>query len=148
MPDFFGSGAADINMYPPDTAEKWEYIKSFFNGPANPAATIAKIHAVMAVLTSPDGDAKAIEKWGIMGHCWGGKVATLMSTEGTLFKAAAQCHPSLIEPGEAKEVVVPMAVLASGDEDKETTAAFAANLKHGCVFETFGDQAHGWMASK
>jgi hypothetical protein len=23
MPDFFGDGAADINMYPPDTAEKW-----------------------------------------------------------------------------------------------------------------------------
>lgn len=66
-----------------------------------------------------DGDAKDVEAWGIMGHCWGGRVATLMSTEGTVFKAAAQCHPSLIEPSEAKNVVVPMAVLASGDEDKE-----------------------------
>jgi dienelactone hydrolase len=76
----------------------------------------------MAVLK--DGDAKDVEAWGIMGHCWGGKVATLISTEGTVFKAAAQCHPSLIEPSEAKNVVVPMAVLASGDEDKEVCFPF------------------------
>ena len=89
-----------------------------------------------------------------------------------MFKAAAQTHPSLMDPEEAKAVTIPMAILASKDEDpavrlssserfcgRENVAnqdiassqvieAFAGNLQHEHLVEAFSDQVHGWMASK
>ena len=47
------------------------------------------------------------------------QVAALVSTEGSLFRAAAQCHPSLIDLEDAKNVSIPMAILASKDEDEK-----------------------------
>jgi len=97
-----------------------------------------------------------------------------------------------MDPEEAKNVTIPMAILASMDEDtavrfgvifvsrpfalamsswvwrksrgkggrdggqpwltrnicSQMINAFAGNLKHGHLVETFSDQVHGWMASK
>lgn len=44
---------------------------------------------------------------------------TLASQEGTIFKAGAQTHPSLVDPEDAKLVTIPQIVLLSKDEDKE-----------------------------
>jgi dienelactone hydrolase len=71
-----------------------------------------------------------------------------VSKEGTAFKAAAQCHPSLLDPADADAVTVPMMVLPSGDEDVETVAEFGRRLKAAKHVETFPDRSHGWMASK
>jgi hypothetical protein len=47
------------------------------------------------------------------------EIVTLASQAGTRFKAGAQTHPSLVEPEDAKLVVIPQIVLPSMDEDPE-----------------------------
>lgn len=46
-------------------------------------------------------------------------MAALTTAAGTIFKAAAGCHPSLMDVEEAKHVTVPMCLLPSQDEDPE-----------------------------
>jgi dienelactone hydrolase len=70
MPDWFEE-PADISMYPPDTDEKMKYILGFFDGPASPGVIVPKISGLMDAMEAGDAGIKA---WGIMGHCWGGKV--------------------------------------------------------------------------
>lgn len=88
-------------------------------------------------------------KWAIVGHCWGGKIASLSAgKENMLFNVAVQCHPAMVDPADAAEVNVPMALLASGDEPAEEVAAYDANLKVPHKVETFSTQIHGWMAAR
>lgn len=60
-----------------------------------------------------------IESWAIVGFCWGGKIAALVSGEGSPFKASGQCHPSLLELGDAEKIRIPHVVLPSMDEVPE-----------------------------
>ncbi|KAF1988509.1 dienelactone hydrolase family protein [Aulographum hederae CBS 113979] len=145
MPDWFGDNPADITQYPPDTPEKVEYINNFFNDNASPDAIIPQIPGIVKAVGEKN---PSVEGWGIMGHCWGGKIAALVSAEGTAFKVAAQCHPSLLDPADADVVTVPMMVLPSGDEDVPTVKEFEKRLKEDKYVETFPDRVHGWMASK
>lgn len=45
------------------------------------------------------------------------EIVTLASQAGTIFKAGAQAHPSLVVPEDAKLVTIPQIVLPSMDED-------------------------------
>ena len=89
--------------------------------------------------------------WGILGYCWGGKVAGLaVQKEGNGgFKALGEVHPAMVDAEDAKKISVPTIMLASGDEDEKDVKAFEANLKaeHKHV-EIFGDQVHGWLAAR
>jgi dienelactone hydrolase len=94
-----------------------------------------------------------IQKWGVMGHCWGGKVAALLTGAGDAtwhgtFQAAAQCHPSLVNVDDASKINVPMMVLASKGEDKDAMNQYRDRLNNGGSVDIFNDQEHGWMASK
>ena len=81
--------------------------------------------------------------------CWGGKVISLASQEGTPFSAAAEVHPAMVDPEDAKKIAIPMCMLASGDEDKEAVKKFGEECKApGKKIETFEDQLHGWMAAR
>lgn len=144
MPDWF-KDPADITQYPPDTPEKLAYINSFFAKNASPNAIIPQIPGLMNAMKEKNPE---IESWGILGHCWGGKIAALVSVKGTAFKVAAQCHPSLFDPADAEVVTVPMIVLPSGDEDVETTREYERRLKTEKYVETFRERIHGWMSSK
>lgn len=90
------------------------------------------------------------EAWGVVGFCWGGKIATLLATDETpLFKAAVQCHPAMLDPQDAESVKIPMALLASGDEDEKEVKEFGDRLKVENKFvETWKGQIHGWMAAR
>ncbi len=66
----------------------------------------------------------------------------------TEFKAVAECHPAMLDAADGKHVSIPIAVLASRDEDADALAAFRANLGVKHHVETFGDQTHGWMAAR
>lgn len=60
---------------------------------------------------------RGIEEFGILGFCWGGKVAELaaIQMDGS-FKASAIIHPSSIVDEEAEEVKIPMYLMpAQGD---------------------------------
>jgi len=144
MPDWFEE-PADITMYPPDTPEKAEYIENFFSVNASSKKIIPQIPGLVEAIMKKN---PTVKTWGIVGFCWGGKIAALVSNPGTIFKASAQCHPSLLDPADADNVTVPMMVLPSGDEDVDTVNEFKRRLKGEKYFETFGDMVHGWMTSK
>ncbi|KAH7420041.1 hypothetical protein BKA64DRAFT_729656 [Cadophora sp. MPI-SDFR-AT-0126] len=133
MPVWFGDSPADLAMYPPKTPAQFTYIKNFMSGPANPDLTIPLILPMIETLQAAN---PSIESWAILGFCWGGKVATLVSQEGSVFRASAQAHPSLLDSSDAREVRIPHCVLPSQDEVPESYS------------ETFEDQVHGWMASR
>ena len=79
MPDFFEGKPADLSWYPPDTKEKGEKMGAFFQGPAAPPKTAEKLpHLVAAIKEySPK-----IEKFGVIGYCWGGKVCIPTQASG------------------------------------------------------------------
>lgn len=146
MPDFFEGEAADISWYPPDTQEKGEKLGNFFSTKAAPAKTLPRIPKCVQELKG--GDAKGIESWAVVGYCWGGKMVTLSSGDGTVFKAAAECHPAMVDPEDGKNVKIPFCVLPSMDEDKAAVEGLKGNLSVKNVVETFPDQVHGWMAAR
>jgi len=149
IPDFFEGEPADISWYPPQTEDAKQKLGNFFQTKAAPPATLSKIPGVVA-----DGDKLAsgnsgFSKWGILGYCWGGKVANLaVGKDNVTFKAAAQAHPAMLDPSDAKNVTVPMAVLASKDEDPEAVKGYKENLKVPNHVDTFPTQVHGWMAAR
>ncbi|CRK14971.1 hypothetical protein BN1708_017341, partial [Verticillium longisporum] len=82
-------------------------------------------------------------------YCWGGKVATLVTSgDENPFKAAASIHPAMVDPEDAKGVKVPFILLASKEEPDEAVGKFEEALQVAKHVETFKDQIHGWMAAR
>jgi len=147
MPDFFEGKPADISWYPPTTDEHKEKLGNFFSTQAAPPKTLSKIPGVVAEANkqAPGGSFQ----WSILGFCWGGKVAALsVGADNKLFKAAAQAHPAMVDPNDAKNINVPFLMIASGDEPTEDVKAFKANLQVPNHVETFPSQIHGFMAAR
>ena len=71
----------------------------------------------------------SIESWGIVGFCWGGKIVNLTSQSGTKFKAAAACHPAMVDPADAPGVTIPYCMIPSKDEDKEAVEKWQQGIK-------------------
>ncbi|KAF3087286.1 hypothetical protein TWF569_008938 [Orbilia oligospora] len=53
-----------------------------------------------------------IEKWGIFGLCFGGKVAALMSRNETPYVVSGQAHPSFIANEDPELITIPHICLA------------------------------------
>lgn len=108
--------------------------------------TLARIPGIVKELT----ESKGIAGWGALGLCWGGKVVTISAAAegGSGWKAAAQVHPAMVDPEEAKKIDIPFALLASGEEDPKAIAEFGASLKGEKVLDTYGDMIHGWMGAR
>lgn len=73
---------------------------------------------------------------------------SLSSREGTPFSVAAEAHPAMVDPEDAKHIKIPLCMLASKDEDVDDVKAFQQNLTVDNHVETFADQFHGWMAAR
>jgi dienelactone hydrolase len=54
----------------------------------------------------------------------------------------------MVDPSDAEKIKIPLAMLASKDENPEDVKKFEANLKGSKHVEIFGDQIHGWMAAR
>ncbi|KAI9887900.1 MAG: hypothetical protein M1823_000288 [Watsoniomyces obsoletus] len=145
MPDFFDGKPADFSWYPPDNDEKKQKLGAFFQGPASGQKVAPRIIKVAGLLSEKYPN---IQSWGIVGFCWGGKMVSITSGEGTPFKVAAECHPAMLDPEDAGEITIPLIMLASKDEGAETVKAFQEKLKVKNHVERFGDQIHGWMAAR
>lgn len=79
MPDLFRDQPAEPGIFPPDTKEKAEKLGAFFKGPANPQDTSEKVPVLVNAIAE---QVPGIEKWGVLGACWGGKVRLQMCREG------------------------------------------------------------------
>jgi len=146
MPDFFEGKPADISWYPPDNKEKEEALGNFFQTTGAPPTTAKKVPGLLKEFEKFNSN---IKTWGVVGFCWGGKIVSITtSTSSTPFKAAAECHPAMVDPSEAEGIKIPLALLASKDEPKEDVEKFEKNLKGEKHVEIFGDQIHGWMAAR
>jgi len=144
MPDFFDGKPADISWYPPDTDEKGKKLGEFFSNQAAPPNTLKRIPKVIKELSSKHG----ITEWGIVGYCWGGKIVNLSSQEGTLFKAAASCHPAMVDENDAPGVTIPFAMLPSKDEPKEDVEKWQKAIKVKNIVQWWPNQVHGFMAAR
>ena len=76
------------------------------------------------------------------------QIVSLSAQPGTPFSAAAEVHPAMVDPSDAKGIKIPLCMLASGDEDATAVKKFGENLSVDHHVETFGDQVHGWMAAR
>jgi dienelactone hydrolase len=149
IPDFFEGSPADISWYPPQTEEQKQKLGEFFQTKAPPPKTLSKIPGVIAQADPLAPGGSGFKKWGIVGYCWGGKVANLaVGKDNVTFKAAVQAHPAMLDPNDAKNVTVPMALLASKDETPDDVKAYKENLTVPNHVETFPTQIHGWMAAR
>lgn len=118
MPDFFGDNPQDIANFPPKTPKQYDAIMKFMHGPAHPPNSVKLVKPLMEAIIK---DHPEIKSWATLGMCWGGKVSTLISGEGTIFKASAQFHPSLLDVEDATKVTIPHCVLPSMDEDVDVS---------------------------
>lgn len=76
------------------------------------------------------------------------QIVSLTAQANTLFSAAAVAHPSMLSPDEAPAVTIPFCMLASKGEDPGAVKAYEQGLVGEKYFETFTDQAHGWMGAR
>ena len=116
---------------------------------ADPGTTLPAVIDVLHKLKT-DMYYPRVKKWGAVGFCWGGKLVSLLATQGqeSLITVAAQSSPARLEPEEAKTVTIPMAVLASSKEAGEALKSYEGNLKRAKHVEVFGSQIHGWMSAR
>jgi len=153
MPDWFQGKPLPIETFPPDTDEKKQALQSFFSGPATPPKMFERFEKVWPVLKEKF---PGVERWGIMGYCFGGKIATLMSGPNTQFAFSIQVHPAMLEPSDAAQMTIPHLCIATKDEDPDTTAQYRIVLqnhlhkavKEKSVVERWEGTFHGFMAAR
>ncbi|KAI1158394.1 alpha/beta-hydrolase [Nemania serpens] len=146
MPDWFDGYPVPAEWYPPDTEEKQQKLGEWFgkNSPADVAVALVDYVKVLQTVNP------SIQSWGLIGYCWGGKVVELVTSQASTnpFSIAAACHPAMVDPAGAGEILVPYALLASREEPAETIKEFDSRLKVPHHVETFSDQVHGFMAAR
>ncbi|KAI5846186.1 dienelactone hydrolase [Tricharina praecox] len=152
MPDLFDGAPMDMANFPPDTPEKQQALQTFFAGLANPGPMVQKIRA--EVLPAVKQTYPAVDRWAVIGYCWGGKIVTLLSA-GEGFAASAQLHPAMLDPADAAKITIPHFCLSTKDEDAAATEGFRTVLE--AVKGVVGEKSlvlrwegtfHGFMAAR
>ncbi|KAI0098953.1 alpha/beta-hydrolase [Hypoxylon sp. NC0597] len=145
IPDFFMGSPAKIDWYPPTDDEKKTKLGKWFEGAVWPK----HLPKVRGLLEAAEKHNPNIKSWGIIGYCWGGKMASILAgEERPLFKAAVQTSPAMIDPSDAANVKIPMMILASEEETAEDVKKYEENLKVPKHIEMFEDQVHGFMSAR
>ena len=141
MPDFFDGKPIDINIFPPQTDEHKKTLGNFFEQQGAPPKAVKRIPSIIKAV---EEKYPSVKEWGIVGFCWGGKVTTItLSEKDTKFKVGAIAHPAMLDAKEAPNIQVPLAVLASKDEDRDDVKKFEDALSVDKHVEIFEDQIHG-----
>lgn len=144
MPDFFEGNPAKLEWYPPVTEEQKKHFGAFIKHTGDTGRTLARIPNIV----KETGEKyPAVEKWGVVGYCWGGKIVALSSQSDSLFVAGAQSSPAFVDPGDAAKITIPMILLPSKDEDVELIKKYDENLTVKKFIKTY-DQVHGFMSAR
>ncbi|XP_006454589.1 hypothetical protein AGABI2DRAFT_114336 [Agaricus bisporus var. bisporus H97] len=149
MPDFFEPHQPyPIERFPPKTQEDKDELQKFFGSIASPSENTKKLISFGQALRS-----EGIQKLGVYGMCWGGKVAVVASGENTPFNAAAVVHPAMLSLDDSRKLNVPFAIYISKDEpldeynkivDMLSKNAFADKNDH----KNYPNMFHGWAAAR
>ncbi|KAL0631268.1 hypothetical protein Q9L58_009867 [Maublancomyces gigas] len=152
MPNFFRGPGIDPTLFPVDTPEKTAKVTEFIQGPANVEQAVKNLQMIMekATITYP-----GVERWAVIGYCWGGKAATLISGPSTPFKISISLHPGFLKSEDATHITIPHLLLASRGESADEVSKIAVILKNHVNevvrtkshVETY-DAVHGWMAAR
>ncbi|KAI0180958.1 alpha/beta-hydrolase [Hypoxylon sp. FL1284] len=146
MPDFFERVPAKIEWYPPKDAESGELMGRWFNDNGTWPKHLPKVRGFIEAAEKRNPN---IKSWGIMGYCWGSKVASILAgDEEPLFKAVVQTSPTRADAADAAKVKIPAMLLASGDEDAEEIKAYGEGLRVPKHVEFFDGQVHGFMSAR
>lgn len=145
IPDFFEGKPVDIKNYPPDTPEKQKLIGEFFAGPANPAAVVEKAKVSLGKVQEAY---PKVEKWVIVGFCWGGKIAvTLTGGELKGVVGTVQIHPAFLDASDAEKVKIAHLALMSQDESAEAIDAYKKVFEKSGgkqIVSEYKEMHHGW----
>jgi len=115
MPDFFRGEVQDVNNFPPKTDEGRAALQSWFKTVAAFDKHVPDVQKIGRDIKSKNPDVKV----GVLGLCWGGKVAVKSGTEGTPVDAVASVHPGFVELSDAHDLAVPLGFFPSKDENRE-----------------------------
>lgn len=145
MPDFFNGNPAKIDWYPPVNDEQMSALGEWFKD-AQWSVHKPKLPGILEAAGKVNPNIKA---WGIMGYCWGGKMASIVAgDEPGLFKVAVQTSPAQIDAGDGARVKIPMMILTSEEESEESVRAYEERLTVPSQVEIFKDQLHGFMSAR
>ncbi|KAG8854004.1 hypothetical protein FRB96_007867 [Tulasnella sp. 330] len=164
MPDFFRGETLDISVYPPKNDDDRKKVAAFLSTWPNPNDRMADVVTVVEALKK-DGRTKL----GVMGFCWGGKIAILSGATGS-FEACAAIHPAMASAEAAKDMTslvapfivsadyandlkVPVALFISKDESEEEAEKFVGALSSKPfasknVYKRYGSMRHGFAAAR
>ncbi|KAI9311597.1 dienelactone hydrolase [Dichotomocladium elegans] len=141
MPDFF-------------RGKPWTFEKS-----GDREAMLSWIHSV-GTIDKIIPDASLVCEWlqtqgvagaGLVGFCWGAKIAIELAAVKPFFKGAATIHPSFVDVADARAAASPVLVIATRSEPDMTDymellykKPFGAN----CQIHRFDDVEHGFCAAR
>ncbi|KUM60432.1 hypothetical protein ACN42_g6691 [Penicillium freii] len=117
----------------------------FFAKKASPEKNLATLYSVANEAKSLYA---AVEKWAMLGLCWGGKLAALASADQTPFVASGQTHPALMDVADAKRMTIPHICLVSPDEPADILEPYKEALPDHSELELYGTMFHGWMGAR
>ncbi|KAI1402237.1 alpha/beta-hydrolase [Hypoxylon fuscum] len=146
IPDLFEGNPARIEWYPPTDDEKKAKLGQWFEEVAVWPKHIPK---VIGFLKAAEKNNPNIKSWGIIGYCWGGKMASILAgSKDLLFKVAVQTSPAMIDAGDAANVKIPTMMLISEEEAVSDVKTYEESLKVPKHIEIFEDQVHGFMSAR
>jgi dienelactone hydrolase len=148
MPDFFKGSPVKMEWYTNPTEENQQNINNFMTTHADPTPIVEKILHKSGIMDEMKTKYSQVTSWGVIGYCWGGKITALVSKKGTPFSCAVQTSPALLEVSDAEKAEIPMAILASNEENAETVKAYGEALTVAKHVETWKDNLHGWMSAR
>ncbi|ORY97566.1 Alpha/Beta hydrolase protein [Syncephalastrum racemosum] len=143
MPDFFrGEPWSPAKMTPADMPSLMEWV-----------GKVGTIDVVLPQLQAvrdwikPQG----VNQAGIVGFCWGAKIAVQATAKDSFFGSASLIHPSFVDTKDAEEAGAPILAIPSKDEpDMTEYMAVLAKKPFGnlCEHHRFDDMHHGFAAAR
>ncbi|KAG9024717.1 hypothetical protein FRB95_011156 [Tulasnella sp. JGI-2019a] len=147
MPDFFRGASIDPSVYPPKNEEDRQVIMNFVKTTANPQEKLGETTVIVKALHK-----EGRKKLGVLGYCWGGKMATLSGATGA-FEAIGSVHPALVSAADATELKAPIAMFISQNENEEESKRFIDALASKPFaakneYKRYETMPHGWAAAR